>query len=165
MASKKNEHTPNSKKSGLILLLSGIAVCFLSGFLILWHIVFPTIGVGDSIVFSQASLDIGGIYPRIRVEHIEDPGASIGTRVCVLDIKTMLSHEGSLMVMEILAQDYLLVHWQGRKTFEGDLNCGTSVDLMMSKQSFRVAAFGAGNINQDRKEYSPRKTRTDPETR
>ncbi len=68
--------------------------------------------------------------------------------MCTLDIDTMNGGGGSLFVESIWQEGMTIryyVHWTGRRTSNGNGNCGPDADLILTRRELSMVAAGGGS--------------------
>jgi hypothetical protein len=105
--------------------------------------------VGDILVFKPDASVADGL-PITATRSTPLPQQSALTRTCTLD-PAVMAHEGGSIVVETqsLTQPVYGVHWSGRRTSTDAADCGSSVDLTMSRMDLQslVNSIGGFSIN------------------
>jgi hypothetical protein len=125
----------------LLASLGGLAALFAS-----LHI---GLRVGDILVFKPEA-NVADSLPVTATRTAPLPQHSAATQACTLDPAVMAHAGGSLVVeTQSLTQPIYGVHWSGTHTSTGAADCGSSVDLTMSRMDLQtlVNAIGGFSFN------------------
>jgi hypothetical protein len=103
--------------------------------------------VGDILAFKPEASVADGL-PVMATKSV--PGQSAPAATCTLD-PAVMAHDGGSIVVESksLIHPTYRVHWAGARTSTGADNCGSSVDLTVSRMDLQtlVNAIGGFSFN------------------
>ena len=103
-------------------------------------------GLGDMIVFAQMSPGRGAWTLLVAPDAVAGRALSAGP--CVFDPNEMASGGGSLIVegREGASPPRYRVHWSGRRTAQGQGDCGAAADLTLDRYDLQRLANAAGGF-------------------
>jgi hypothetical protein len=105
--------------------------------------------VGDILVF-KPDATVADSLPVTAIRIAPLPQHSAAAQTCTLD-PAVMAHDGGSLVVETksLVQPVYGVHWSGTHTSTGAGDCGTSVNLTMSRMDLQtlVNAIGGFSFN------------------
>lgn len=103
-------------------------------------------GLGDIIVFAQMAPDREAWTLRVAPDAVAGRASSSGP--CVFDPNEMASGGGSLIVeaREEASPPRFRVHWSGRRTAQGQDDCGATADLTLDRYDLQRLANAAGGF-------------------
>jgi hypothetical protein len=135
----------DSKSAGfgsILLGMTALALACMVGTIGLLHQV-AQFGpkVGDIIAFDPLDAMSRDMNAQITATHVDRPG-----RTCLLDVRTMHTAGGSLIIEARLPlpQPGFRVHWAGGSSSGGGSNCGHTADLVIDQQDIAILAMAAG---------------------
>jgi hypothetical protein len=75
-----------------------------------------------------------------------DPVGALSRPPCALDVPVMQRSGGSLMIeaMQLKPDRRFKVHWAGKRTSDGQQDCGGSADLLLNHYQITTLVFAAG---------------------
>lgn len=102
--------------------------------------------VGDMVVFKPESQDSDMWQMAIPATMVSAMGSPVAP--CSLDPNVMAAHGGSLIVESRQTEPSLqyVVHWAGTETSREAGNCGSDVNLMVSRTDLQRLANAAGGF-------------------
>ena len=102
--------------------------------------------IGDIVVFKPGSQDADMWQMTIPATMVSAMGSPVGE--CALDPNMMATDGGSLVVESRQMEPSLqyVIHWAGASTAKSAGNCGSDVNLMVSRTDLQRLANAAGGF-------------------
>lgn len=102
--------------------------------------------VGDMIVFTPTSPDTDQWFLTVATGAVSGRRADLGP--CVFDPNAMAADGGSLIIesREDVSPPKFRLHWAGRRTSEGQGDCGPAADVTLGRSDLQRLANAAGGF-------------------
>jgi hypothetical protein len=148
---RPDQHEDNSQRASIttwLPVLAAMAIMVtgcLSTFLVLQLDEFRP-KIGDIVVFKAGSQDTDMWQMTIPATIVSTMNSSVSG--CTLDANVMATDGGSLVVEGRQDAPSLLyrIHWAGRRTSKDGGNCGSAVDLTVTRTDLQRLANAAGGF-------------------